>query len=109
MQVNENISYSNGQVHSHMLYNTAHGRGAKLNDLQIVPVYTVEEVNEETEQVTESSESELVTEIEGKFGTIRVLKNTTENVTKKEDIHGLLARILLMKKKRLMEERASGE
>ncbi|MDN4094332.1 hypothetical protein QYF48_16105 [Brevibacillus agri] len=97
MQVNENISPSIGQVHPHMLYNTAaHGRGWKLETMIPDPV---------EDEISKSEEQEVHKEINGQFGTIRILKPHRQVTEADEDIHTLIARILLKKQERL----ASGE
>ncbi|MEX2461089.1 MAG: hypothetical protein WD469_07270 [Paenibacillaceae bacterium] len=44
---------------------------------------------------------ELITEIQGKHGIIRILKQNRDMTEVDEDIHALIARILLKKEKRL--------
>ncbi|MEN2465649.1 hypothetical protein [Ornithinibacillus sp. JPR2-1] len=59
------------------------------------------DLNNPNTKHTEGQTAEVIKEIEGKFGGIRVMKFPQENVEGDADINSLIARILLMKQKRL--------
>ncbi|KUP08432.1 hypothetical protein Q75_02920 [Bacillus coahuilensis p1.1.43] len=65
------------------------------------------EVQLQQEEIKTEEQPEELKHIEGKCGTITILKPSREVAATDEDIHSLLARILLKKQKRLAE--ATGE
>ncbi len=53
------------------------------------------------ENIEETPQTERITEIEGKCGTITVLKSSRPMKETHQDIHSLISKVLLMKEKRL--------
>jgi hypothetical protein len=85
MLVKERILHENQSLHLHMMYKRHHRAGVKGMETVTQP----------------SHPSHKITEIEGKYGTIKVFKSQREVSKTDEDIHSLIARVLLMKQKRL--------
>ncbi|MBE2914164.1 hypothetical protein HPK02_13815 [Anoxybacillus flavithermus] len=81
MYVKERILHENRTLHLHTMYKR-HRAGVKG-----------------METVTQPSQQ--IKEIEGKYGAIKVFQSQREVSKTDEDIHSLIARVLLMKQKRL--------
>lgn len=81
MYVKKRILHENQTLHLHTMYKR-HREGVKG-----------------METVTQPSQQ--IKEIEGKYGAIKVFQSQREVSKTDEDIHSLIARVLLMKQKRL--------
>lgn len=81
MQEKKGILQSNSKRPAHIISIQKDMGGDKLESLQ--------------------TEQQQVKQIEGKFGEIKILKPTRDILVTDEDIHTLLARILLKRQKRI--------